>query len=52
MNALADFILTLGLIFGPLGLVLLLLLVVVEFAQHHRCEIRWCWRLTNWLDSL
>lgn len=52
MNALADFILTLGIILGPLALVLALLLVVVEFAQYHRYEIKWCWRLTNWLDSL
>ena len=52
MNALADFVLTLDLIFGPLLIILVLLLVVVEFAQYHRREIKWCWRLTNWLDSL
>ena len=52
MNVLADFILVAGIILGPPLLVLALLTGIAEFAQRHRYEIKWCWRVARWLDSL
>lgn len=52
MNALADFILTCGIVLGPPLVMLALLVAAAEFAQRHRYEIKWCWHVTRWLDSL
>ena len=52
MNALADFILVAGIILGPPALVLAFLAGVVEFALKHQYEIKWCWHVARWLDSL
>lgn len=52
MNALADFLIHLLLTFGPVILVLGVLVAVAEFALHYRYEIKWCWHVARWLDSL
>lgn len=52
MNEAAEFALTLLLTLGPLGLVLGLLVAVADFAFAYRHEIKWCWHVARWLDSL
>lgn len=52
MNALAEFHIYLMLVLGPVAIGLALLVAVAEYAFAYRNEIKWCWHVARWLDSL
>lgn len=52
MNNIAEFIVYWGLTVGSFFFVLGICAFAADYVQTHRYERKWCWSLTNWLDSL